>query len=300
VAVVLLVVAVALFVRAVVAPLRDAAETLESATARTSSLQADIRALDAASPSRVPEDVAAAELADDDMRRYLAVREALAPALHAAAAARGRTWSELGPERLATMRNPLKLFGLVTGAVGGLESVARAEEQLLSAAHAALSAHAMGPTELARLAEIVEWRFLQRPEALSLGLTEWDKAEHARHRFSVDFMGRMLDAKEGPFRMGERDRRNLERQVEASREALATLEAEARQRTALTAGTRAGLEGRRADLERWGPEGVDLLGTLGAQRGPLTSLFGGSFPMPAGGRFEWTVPSTDDAPGQPR
>ena len=256
----------------------------EQKLARESSSR--VAQLDVDFPPRVPEDAAAAVITSDDVARYLRVRQAIAPQ---AAAYQRLEDSAFPGEGKGLFRG---VFAMVQGS---MDAPAKRRE-LIDAAEPALRAESMGPTDLDRMVEIVEWRFLRRPEARFLGLPPAERREYQQAVLEE----RMLSAwTQGHVprgtRVNGRGSEDVAKDLERLRERIQKLAADAEQRVALTPETVAALEPHRAELEAMRPDGLGAMTPLTAEP-VLTRFLQQGEGMHVERRTEWKFPK-DDADG---
>lgn len=115
----------------------------------------------------------------------------------------------------------------------------------------ALDRERMSPRELLDLLAVAEWRFLRRSEAVPLGLPDFHHGDWLQ--------ARML-SEEGVEATGDAQYdRQQERAVRQARAKLASFEQQAAVSADLSPATKALLDGRRAELERFDPKGLPVL-----------------------------------------
>ena len=102
----------------------------------------------------------------------------------------------------------------------------------------------MGPRELESLTNLVEWRFLRRPEAMIFGVPEFHRQDWMASRAMLQSGAAYMEASDDP------GTRRWRQQTEAK---LADYERQAGAALEISPATRALLESRRADLERLSP-----------------------------------------------
>jgi hypothetical protein len=252
-------------------PIADQAAAMEEANKANAEARAELDRLDQANAPSIGEDLGAAQLAASDVDSYLDLRAALADEAEAAAAAKAAFHASFDVSGLAE-GNPLAMFGMM----GDLFKTATAHQQargeLIQAAARELDAAGMSPTDFERMLVIVEWRFLQREEALTTALTADERADWLGAEFSGAFAGAILDAAAG--QAGAGDTAQLERQLEDAQERQDELRAAAAERTALSAATTAVLEARRAELQALPARGLEDLGSLTDAQDPSKWLEG--------------------------
>jgi hypothetical protein len=244
-----------LFVRSVGGDLFSKFQHAEEQSALARASAERVAALDIDFPPRVPADVAAAELTDADVARYVAVRQALqAPA---------GEYQAIVDRALPQQGGAIGVTRGVLGMLGASLDAGVARGKLLEAAEPALREQSMGPTDLTRLAEIVEWRFLQRPEARFLVLPE----EGRREYLQLEMEEKMLAAwtKDGlppGFRVNDRTREEALEDLRQHRERMDAMLAAAADHARMSPATRNVLEAHRAELEALPPQGLQVLAPL--------------------------------------
>jgi hypothetical protein len=198
--------------------------------------------LDRQDPWTEGEDLSKADLRPIDLDRYLTVRRKLGPAIgEFAKAVRRRSEAT----HAARSGNVFALTDLSRGIV-------RADLAFLKSLSGELERQKMGPRRFENLTNLVEWRFLRRPEALIFGLPDYHRADWIETRSALD----QFDP-ETSDQPGSRESEQWRRRMEAKK---AELERQAAEATGLSQATRTLLESRRADLERLSPEdGVYLI-----------------------------------------
>lgn len=207
---------------------------------RLLALAGELERLDQRHPWTRGEDLARVDLTPADLERYLRVRRGLEPAI----------------ERLTRQRREANLR-MVQHYEGGstqrmfrdlfmplpYEELSTYQADFRQAVLDALERERIGPRELTNLLALVEWRFLRRDEAMALGLPEFHRA---------DLMTARMVIEEGEETTGHA-RWNRQRQK------LASFEKQAGESVGLAPATKALLEGRRADLERFEPAELWIL-----------------------------------------
>jgi hypothetical protein len=198
--------------------------------------------LDRQDPWTEGEDLSKADLRPIDLDRYLTVRRKLGPAIgEFAKAVRRRSEAT----HAARSGNVFALTDLSRGIV-------RADLAFLKSLSGELARQKMGPRRFENLTNLVEWRFLRRPEALIFGLPDYHRADWIETRSALD----QFDP-ETSDQPGSRESEQWRRRMEAKK---AEYERQAAEATGLSQATRTLLESRRADLERLSPEdGVYLI-----------------------------------------
>lgn len=253
-------------------PLVEQGKKMEAAKEASARSMAELEKLDEQFPPHLPEDVATAEMAEDDIVRYIRIRNEFAP--HLVRLASGAASVNLPtPETLGGKPSVGSIYGAMQGLLSGIAEAQAANAELLVAAGGILALEGIGPTDFARLVEIVEWRFLLRPEALALGLPEFRRDEVVEKQVEVSLLAAW--SKEGvdpSWSVEPADREKAERELAEARARLAELEAEARTNVALTDATRALLEAHRAELEALGAATVMVLAPLSADPPFLRAL----------------------------
>ena len=103
-------------------------------------------------------------------------------------------------------------IGMMSGMMQGSRNMLLSRADLLSAAATELEAAGMGPTELAQLVQIVEWRFLQNEAALPTALSASERSDWAQQQVALGFSQSILDG--AGSQMSASDRAQFERGVE--------------------------------------------------------------------------------------
>jgi hypothetical protein len=132
-------------------------------------------------------------------------------------------------------------------AAAGSTNWFRTENSFLQSFSRELERQKMGPRRFENLTNLVEWRFLRRPEALIFGLPDHHRADWIEARSVLD---QEIDTPTSD-EPGSQDREHWRRRMEAKR---AEYERQAVEATGLSPATRDLFESRRADLERLSPE----------------------------------------------
>lgn len=276
-----------LFYKGVVKPAAELTQSVVLTQEEAQAAQERLAALDVAHPSRVTEPVGEAVLTADDLDRYLRARAALQPSL-AAFAQRLDEWVQaMVPPSVAQGAEPSarEVLGVLRGSLGGISDLMAAQREVAAAATTALEAEQLGPTEFARMAEILEWRFLQRPDCLALGLPEWKRSDLAQLRLQSALASRAAPTgASGPLPAGVGER-------------LAALEQEARADLALSDATRALLEARRDELAALPSAGLALAGDLGRLEGLIGHVGMSGSNRPGGPSWDWRWSTTSRETG---
>jgi hypothetical protein len=169
---------------------------------------------------------------------------------------------------------------------------------LLDAAEPALRAEKMGPTDFARITEMVEWRFLRRDRARFLGLPESERRQYQQIVLEERLMSAWSSGRLPPgSRINGRDRATVQQDLERQRERIKELDARAEGNTALTEPARAALEAHRADLESLHPDAIDAMTPLTAEP-VLVGMIGkdGDFHVDRSREWQWPKPGETSAP----
>ena len=262
------------------------AEKLSVVVDATKARASEIDKLDQAHPPQLPEDVAFAQVSDEDISRYLRIRRELAPQMQALLTT-AEAIPLANPEVLGDKPSVREVFGAIKGSVDGAETALAAHLTLLDAAAIVLTREGIGPTDLSRMAEIVEWRYLQRPEAMLLGLPPFRRHEvlelQERERTLSATLAKSEDAA-APSSMG---RERMQQQLSEAQARLAEIRTEASAKVGLLEPTRAALDARRAELEALPVAGLAAIAPLSAE-GPLATQFGRARGMNHRGHWQWT------------
>lgn len=222
-------------------------ELLESHQ-RIQSLRAEIEGFDKRHPWTRGGDLAKLDLAAADLDRYLRVRRELEPATQQAQRQRREIekrmeeWAREGPEDgIAQALAPSSPY---------VDQYA-ADAAFLQSVRDALDRERMGPRELMDLLAVAEWRYLRRPEAVPLGLPDFHHGDWLQART-------LSEAGAEPTGDAQLDRQQ-ERAVGQARAKLASFEQQAAASVDLSPATKALLDGRRAELERFDSKGLPVL-----------------------------------------
>jgi hypothetical protein len=220
--------------------------------------QREIEALDAELPPALPASVAEATVTEDQLARYARIRTAMAEPLARVDAETSKALPRGdGPPSAFTMMRTVA--GLVSSQIG-----VKAEwRACVEAALPVLRREGMGPTDLARLTEIVEWRYLKRPEARSLGLAPAERTEMQ----SLTVEARMLEGfspehMPPSMKIEGRDAEQMKARIALVNQRLEELRAQADLDVALSGPTLAMLDAHRGELEALPAAGVALLAGL--------------------------------------
>jgi len=193
--------------------------------------------LDRQDPWTEGDDLSKVDLRQADLDRYLTVRRRLGPAIgDFAKAVRRRSEATLAASR----GNVLALTELSRGMI-------QADLDFFQSLSRELERQRMGPRRFENLTNLIEWRFLRRPEALIFGLPDYHREDWIEAISALD-QGLEPENSDEP---GSRDRQQWHRRMAAEK---AEYERQAAEATGLSPATRTLLESRRADLERLSPE----------------------------------------------
>lgn len=237
------------------APVFQAFEDVARAEEESRAAAAELERLDEQAATSPPDDVAELVLDRAALDTYLAVRRELAPRLAAVEDARARMLSDVQPDGAPGAGD---VFRAALGAGRGAAQLATARRDLLQEAVVVLEREGLSPAHAAALATAVEWRFLEEPGALSLGLPAWRRSE----LFALRLELALLEGWGGSGVAIQVNDRDAQAAIEDARERLTEIEAEARAATGLHPDTRQLLESRRDELE-----------SLAAANPPLAVLF---------------------------
>jgi hypothetical protein len=249
--------------------------------------RAALRLLDQTYPPDRFQTPATLVLSDPDVEAYLAVRAALEPVLSEL----DRRNEEMAAKwDFSDGRKPgaMEVMRMTMGAFSDMANISKAQMGVLQEARSALEQNGMGPAALGALAEVVEWRFLQREEARFLSLDPMKQAELSMKRGQLRMNKGILALNETEgvqINMGGKDMAQLEREVETLQADIERLEGESGGDATLAPETRALLERHRTRLEAAGTSGIEYLGML-------TIPAGVAFPgAPGGGQRGFHVES---------
>ncbi len=231
-----------------VSPMKQAAAEMEAMLEQNQTRIDTLVALDSSYPSAIGDDLDAAALTPAQLDGYIAIRTALAPSAEALAQARAAVGDSLDMSKVG--QGGTAAMGAVFGMMAKVAETGRAQMlargELLDLAASELGAASMGQAELASLVEIIEWRFLQEEEALTVALSEAERADWSARQVALAFSRSLLDGVGS--QMGSADRAQMERNLEEAEERLDDLRVVAGERSVLTAATRSLLESRRLRL----------------------------------------------------
>jgi hypothetical protein len=183
-------------------------------------------------------DLATADLQPASLDRYLKVRQGLRPAVQKIASEERRHQAALREMRAGAG------FGEVIGVSRLSDRWMQAQTAFLRSFVAELKRQGMSPRELDGFTNLVEWRFLRRPEAMVFGVPEF-------HR--QDWMASRAMLRSGEASMAAADDPETRRWRQRTEAKLADYERQAGAAQAISPATRALFESRRADLERLSP-----------------------------------------------
>ncbi len=267
-------IAAGVFYAKVVRPMQAAGAEMEAMLEQNQAKIDTLVALDSSYPSAIGDDLDGAALTPSQVDSYIAIRSSLGPSAEALAQARAAVgesldMSQVGQGGTAAMS---AVFGMMAKVVetGRAQMLVRGE--LLEKAAAELEAASMGQAELAGLVEIIEWRFLQEEEALTVALSESERADWSARKVALAFSRSLLDG--AGSQMGASDRAKMERNLEEAEERLEDLRVVAGERSVLTDATRSLLESRRAELQALPKAGLSELATLSENSNPMKALEG--------------------------
>lgn len=220
-------------------------QELIDSSRRIDELRAEIEGFDKRHPWTRGGDLAKLDLTAADLDRYLRVRRELEPAArealrqHREFEKRMEQWHEA--DGIAQALNPSSPF---------IDEYA-ADATFLQSVRDTLDRERMSPSELMDLLAVAEWRYLRRPEAVSLGLPDFHRSDWLQARtVSEDGVEASGDAQYD---------RQQERAVQQARAKLASFEQQAATSADLSPATKALLDSRRAELERFDPVGLPVL-----------------------------------------
>lgn len=267
----LVLVAGGIFYVKVIKPIADQAAAMEEASKANAAAREELTRLDEASTPSIGEDLSTAQLAASDVDAYVDLRNALAGQAETAQAAKDRFRASFDVSGLA-QGNPLAMLTMMSDLFEAATAHQQARGALMQAAVRELDAAGMSPTDFERMVEIVEWRFLQREEAVTVALTSDERSDWLAAEFSGGFAQAMLEAAGGQASAG--DTAQFERQLEEAEERLDELRAAAAGRTDLSPATRAVLEARRSELEALPSAGLPDLGSITDAQDPSKWLEG--------------------------
>ena len=258
---------------------------------------AEINQLDQAHPPLLPEDVAFAQITEDDIARYLRVRRELSGAMQALSGAiEGIPLAN--PESLGDKPSVREIYGAIKGTVDGIGDAQAAHLALLDAAAGVLAREGMGPTDLSRMAEIVEWRYLQRPEATLLGLPVFRRREIVELQMEVRSLSGLVAKPAGTEGLEGMSRADADQNLESARTRLAEITEEASRNVGILEPTRAVLDLQRLELEALPIAGLAAIAPLSADT-PWMEGLGASGGIGREGHWKWSSGTSHEAPATP-
>jgi hypothetical protein len=190
------------------------------------------------------DDLAKADLQPARLDRYLKVRQALRPAVKEVASQDQRYQAAMRKSRGSAR------FGDLIGVSRVTDRWMQAQTEYLRSFVAELKRQGMGPRELEGITNIIEWRFLRRPEALVFGVPEFHRQDWTASRVMLRDEAAYMQASDDPETQRWRQRTEA-KLADYERQAGAALE--------ISPATRTLLESRRADLERLSPDEAPYL-----------------------------------------
>ena len=268
-----------------VKPIAEQGQKAEEAQKAGAAAMAKLRSQDEAMPAKLPEDVADAVLTDEDVARYVRVRTELAPQLERVAATEA-TLVAPTPESFGAKPSVGGIFGGIKGMMAGMAEAHAANSALLEAAAPVLQREGLNTTDLSRLAEIVEWRYLNRPEALALGLPAFRRADLLGTRQELRMMEAWSSEKAEGWKSrgpGKDPQHRAEDRIPGLKKRIEEMEAEARANVTLADATRSALDAHRAELEALAPGGVLSIAPLSEEPVSLRAVEGRHAGMPSDG-----------------
>ena len=222
-------------------------QELIDSSRRINLLRTEIEGFDKRHPWTRGNDLAKLDLTAADLDRYLRVRLELEPAAQQAERQRREIrkrmeeWYEGTDDGFAQALNPSSPF---------VDEYA-ADASFLQAVRDALDRERMSPRELMDLLAVAEWRYQRRPEAVSLGLPDFHRGDWLQ--------ARVLSETGAEASGNAQYDRQQERAVRQARAKLASFEQQAAASAALSPATKALLDDRRAEMERFDPKGLPVL-----------------------------------------
>jgi len=254
-------------------PFLESMERLEKVQQETKVQLEELRLMDQRYCSDHLADPATALLRDRDLERYIQVRDALEPFMAELSGIEERMMGRFDTVVEGDEPNVGAVMGMAFGTIRDLPAFLEARLRLLKEAWAVLYPRDLCPRDLATLAEIIEWRYLERSEALHLGLGPEKRKALFEKRMELRFaelslkLGSMED-----MQANQAELTRMRRNVEELREKIAAFEQEAGRNTGLHPETRALLERWRPRVEGLGPAGLRWAGTLTEEGDP--GMFG--------------------------
>lgn len=258
-----------------VRPVQVSLQRVAAMEEESDDLRGRLEALNATYAYEASEEPAEVVLDRDDMERYLAVRSAVADELAAFVGARESLEASAEPEG-----EGLGVFREMFSAMfSGFEEMVRTRVELQRASVEALEAQRMSPRELETLLDLVEWRLLGRDEAAFFGLPPTGREVLLQQRRTLRTSQVALGfAERFEAEIDGRNAREIRADIDRIEKEIAALREGARENRDLDRRTRAVLENRRAALEAFEAQGVDVLATLTEEEvmePPVEEMMGG-------------------------
>ncbi|HBL31193.1 MAG TPA: hypothetical protein DD490_30570 [Acidobacteria bacterium] len=211
-------------------------------------LRDKLDALDREHPWTLGDDLASVELTVAEVDRYLRVRRAVEPAVQELLRA------EAAVEQARRRGEDAPGMGELFSSTSGIARWMEAEVACLRSLATALEREAMGPRELLNDLTLIEWRFLRRPEALVLGLEEFQRTDWIAAQQGLSF-----PLPEDPDPEMERHLREQRRQRARLQAKAAALEEDANAAVALAPATQTLLEARRTEVAAFDPAALAVI-----------------------------------------
>jgi hypothetical protein len=222
-------------------------QSLMDSAERYGTLYAEVEGFDKRYPWTRGGDLAKLDLTAADLDRYLRVRRELEPAVQKSQ----RQLRELKKKALSNEDSDNPIAQALNGSLYPFADERAADAAFLQSVRDALDRERMGPRELMDLLALVEWHFLKRPEAVSLGLPDFHHG---------DWIEAWVISEAGVKASGDTQYdRQQERAVQQARAKLASFEQQAAASADLSPATKALLDPRRAEMERFDPNGLPFL-----------------------------------------
>jgi len=269
-------------------PMAQKLEQAEKDEQATRATQREMEALDAEFPPVLSGPLAEAAITEDQLARYARIRAATAEPL-------ARVDAEIAKAFPVSDGPPsaFKMMRTVTGLVGSQIGIGTQWRACVEEALPVLRRESMGPTDLARLTELVEWRYLRRPEARTLGLAPEERSELQGLLLEKRFLDSLAPENMPPsMKIEGQDAEQLKARHADIDKRVEELRAKADLDVALSGPTLALLDSHRGELEALPAAGVAWLASL-TQNSPVTH---GLESMGRGVQWERHVPAESSAP----
>ncbi len=224
-------------------------ENVMESARRIDDLRAEVEGFDKRHPWIRGGDLAKLDLTTADLDRYLRVRSELEPAVQEAQRKRREIDKQIEEWSDGDSAGPIAQA--LNGSPYPFADEYAADASFLQSVRDCLDRERMSLRELMDLLAVVEWRYQRRTEAVPLGLPDFHHGDWLQAR-------ELSEVGVEPSGDAQYDRQQ-ERAVQQARAKLASFAQQAAASADLSPATKALLDGRRAELERFDPKGLPVL-----------------------------------------